>query len=200
MTIAELSADHPITDGINDGFRRPDLAFQYGDYNLDKVGGDGLFSNFWFGPRTVMDAFAQRLVSELGPHLADLTPIEEDNPVSVSMCYWQGKGVDGALVGLMSLTEDLFLLDNIPADLGVLHELPPGVNQIACDGNDNSPQELIMSAHYGVAEPGGLDIHQARSLIKLLEEITDADIHANLHVLMDRAFPAWSASTRAPGP
>lgn len=146
-TAAPILAPLPaLASDINDGFRRPDLAWVLEDPNaFAEVGGDLVFSNFWTGPREAALAFAQQLAGEFHAWAQTVVAADPSDPPEILVGYWEAPDQPWALVGILSLTEDFLLMDDtVPEGFASIRaSAEQGLWRVANDGNDNSPEELI---------------------------------------------------------
>ena len=150
MTQDALISNHPkLTDGLCDGFRTPDLGW-VGTQRPTEVdaeyfeSGALVFSNWWAGPKEQAKALADALIQDTQAWLAVMTPAEDGDEFipTVAVGYWEGDG-DLALVGELSITEDLMPGTEWPEGFEATQALAKNLLFLASDGNDNYPDILL---------------------------------------------------------
>lgn len=173
MSSTVLSANHPhLIDGLCDGFRAPDLGWvgtQLPTEISPKIfeAGSLVFSNWWVGTKAQAKALAEALVQDTVVWFADtrgssatkvplkdttgwaklISPQKRDDkriPV-IAVGYWEGSG-DLAVVGEISVTEDLMLGVSWPKAFSASKAAALAMTQVAYDGNDNYPEALCQEA------------------------------------------------------
>lgn len=130
---------------INDGFRIPDEAYVHGkDFEcFEQLGGDALFSNFWYGEKTAAVSFAETVAAYFKEKY-DNTPLEEDCYDFYGMVVLWHVG-DNALVASINL-DDQFAFYGY--ENGLPDELVKAFQQsklkhLLTDGDDNTATSFI---------------------------------------------------------
>lgn len=132
---------------INDGFRIPDEAYVHGSEFecFEQLGGDGFFSNFWYGEKSSAIAFAERLAAYFKEKY-DETPQEDDCYDFFGMIVLWNVG-DNALVANINLDTTLAFWEYkklIPKELE--KDLKNSkLKQLLYDSNDNSVHSLVTA-------------------------------------------------------
>lgn len=159
-----LQTRHPLLpDGIVDGFRAPDLGWVAAqapddmDWSVLQAG-SLVFTSFWAGPTEEALGFAKRLAEDVKAWLA--SPVDFIDPPAVAVAVWNSESTGLSLVMLLSVTEDLMVLEDETAedlkDRGLLSVAgkPESMLMVGNAGNDNYPEGLLEEAEgAGHCEP-----------------------------------------------
>ena len=183
-----------IPDDINDGFRRPDLAWEMGAAKwLGQVGGDGIFSNFWVGPSDTAKTFAGHLACEMEAFSKTVEVDPEDGQeLGLFVGYWENPALGLGMVGTISFTED-FMLDGAdrPNGFPSIKRFSRVMQQVACDGNDNSPYEIVSWTCY--AEGKNQPESEKLRLFDFVRSVSMPSLHSDLEQQMERNLPGYKA-------
>lgn len=134
-------------DNINDGFRIPDEAYVHGkDFEcFEQLGGDGYFSNYWYGEKELAITFAEELASYF-KNVYNNTPLEEGNYDFYGMVLLWYVG-EKALVASINLDSEYCFCgfdNNIPSELkSVLKQTK--MKLLLNDDNDNTSSDILYS-------------------------------------------------------
>lgn len=202
-----LNTEHGLPDDLNSGFRSPDLGWVFGEgASFEGVGGDGLFSNFWFAPIEVAESFAAHLANDLTSYLSSLSADrdiegadDDQGPLEVAVCLWRSQdGQHGLVASVSTQSVFNFLYSGPPKELGTLSRFDRLVHQVAGDGADNDPVMMIYGDDGESEANGGLPQSLRKPFAQMLFDASIPSVHENLRKQLDKEFPSWNTAGNAP--
>jgi hypothetical protein len=159
---------------INDGFRLPDMAYIHGkDIQLmEELDGGLYFSNYWYGPKDIAFAFAEKLAAHFKKEY-EAIPLAPNTYDMYGMVMFWDNGQD-AMVGNINLYDEVSFAGKMPNGL----VLPKELTQLLEDGSDNHPYLIdtrFLSDKYKKDLPKliipGVKLEKAKEII---HEMTEA--------------------------